>query len=153
MPSVRSVLSVLLAVLPVGAAGCDDAGLPFLEGTYQLVRAEGDPLPFSLWDSEAEGMTLLDERLMFRPDGTVERRTLRRFREGNPAQVREEWHVVEQEYRLVGRSIAVGWFTPCPPNALCIGNDTGRAGVTRVVLQSVFHTVAQGGLTLEYLRQ
>lgn len=153
MPSIRTALPVLFAVLTLGTAACDDSGLPFLEGTYQLVRAEGEPLPFSVWDSGAEGVTLLDERLTFRPDGTVERRTLRRFREGNPVQVREEWHVLEQEYRIAGRTITVGWFTPCPPNALCVGNDSGRASVTRVILQSVFHAVSQGGTALEYVRQ
>lgn len=146
-------LSVFVALLALALSGCDDDFLPFVEGTYQLVRAEGAPLPFTLWDTGAEDATLLNERLTFRSDGTVERRTLRRFREGNPVQQREEWVVMEQEYRLEGRTITVGWFTPCPPNAMCLGNDSGRASRDRVILSSVLHSDDATGVTLEYRRE
>jgi hypothetical protein len=152
MPPLRS-LSVLVALLPLAVSGCDDDFLPFMEGTYQLVRAEGASLPFTIWDTGAEDVTLLDERLIFQSDGTVERRTLRRFREGVPVQEREEWVVMEQEYRLEGRTITVGWFNPCPPNALCIANDSGRASRERVILSSMLHSDDATGVTLEYRRE
>jgi hypothetical protein len=41
------------------------------------------------------------------------------------------------EYRLGGSGrIEVGYFRPCPPNALCLANDTGSLAAGRLVLAS-----------------
>ena len=46
-----------------------------------------------------------------------------------------EWPVsVELQYRRVGTRIEVGSFTACPPNALCVANDTGTISGAGIIL-------------------
>lgn len=141
------ILSILGALTGGALAACGRAPLEStlpLSGTYMLQQANDAPLPFLLSASESERYELLSDVLLFRPRGTVIReRTIRRT---DLAAGRDTTyaHRVEQEYRLRGQVLEIGSFQPCPPNALCVGNEIGTvSGPHLEVRSSLYRTGAE----------
>lgn len=115
------------AAVAAAALGCRDPGTPAsaLTGSYALTAVNGRPLP-AVVDTGASGFgAVLADTLVFGPDGRVTRTFVLRRVEAARAGDATSHPRLDLEYRLRGTSLRVGWFTPCPPNALCIANDSG----------------------------
>jgi hypothetical protein len=122
----RNVVRCLTLVFVVSACRADDTLSPSsLAGTYVLERANASPLPLLLSASSPWRYTLLAESLTFHGGGQVIR--ARTIREENSATgvIKTIPASFNQEFRMRYRTVEIGSFTPCPPNALCVGNDTG----------------------------
>jgi len=131
----------LLLVMVLLLASCDTfstSDSEQLTGSYDLVLAGVKPVPVEVWREQGVSGVLASERLEFLVDGSVIRS--HRFVETELATGTEEVfeYTEEMEYRRSGRSIEIGRFTPCPPNALCAPNDIG--------------TLRSGGLDLASFR-
>jgi hypothetical protein len=144
------------AALLLAALGCSgDGRSPFgpselLGATYALTSVNGEPLPFTLW-TEASGAsaTLVGESLVFGAGDRVERRRVLRQTSAQGVTTTEPM-TIPQEYRRSGLAIEIGWFEPCPPNALCIGNDVGTLTSAGVRLTSNMYHVGGRPAELRY---
>jgi len=117
-----------LILVMVTLAACDAYSTSASEevtGSYDLVLAGGEPVPVEVRREHGVSSVLASERLEFLADGSVIRS--QSFVETELATGTEEVfdYTWEMEYRRSGRSIEIGRFTPCPPNALCAPNDIG----------------------------
>jgi hypothetical protein len=131
----------LLALIPIAIAACD--GFPTatsdtLSGSFVLATVEGAPLPAELWSVADFAGVLHADHLDFRPDGTVTRNYRFMITRQGTDRVEDVEMTLELEYRRRGRSIEIGRFEPCPPNALCAPNDTGRIRNGRLELESSY---------------
>ena len=154
LASLAALAALLVASL---TGGCGDANgvLPFapdggVSTRYALLSIHGQPLPATLY-TEASGASaaLLADTLVLGVTGRAERRRALRFTEATGA-VRVETVRLEVEYRRRGARIEVGWFTPCPPNALCVGNDVGWVVGDRLLVESRFYYIGNQPGALVY---
>jgi len=142
----RAIPFLLLVLLALAA--CDTFATSAsnrLTGSYELVRVGGESVPVEVWRGYGVSGVLESERLEFSADGSVIRSN--RFVETDLGTGTENVidHTWEMEYRRNGRSIEIGRFTPCPPNALCVPNDVGTVRDGRLELESSYWT--SGGRT------
>lgn len=122
----RNVVRCLTLVFLISACRAEDTVSPSsLVGTYVLERANAAPLPLLLRADAPWRSSLLAESFTFDSDGRVIR--ARTIREENSATgvIRTIPSSLNQEFRVGHRTVEIGSFTPCPPNALCVSNDTG----------------------------
>jgi hypothetical protein len=132
-PAIGAVLAILTVIACDGVPTGTDTTL---SGSFELTAVEGGPLPAEMWSDQRAVGALHADWLEFRPDGTVTRRYHFVVTEhhSDDAEVIEATH--EMEYRRRGRSVEIGRFDPCPPNAFCRPNDTGRIRSGRLELES-----------------
>jgi hypothetical protein len=92
---------------------------------YRLVSVDGQPLPAVLNARQGDTTRILWATIALDVAGNAYSADhWRRVYPPNPAE--EATLSLQQEYRISGDNITVGSFTPCPENAVCIGNKTGK---------------------------
>jgi hypothetical protein len=151
VPGLLAVSVVLAALTIVACDGFPTGTDTTLSGTFELTAVEGGPLPAEIWSDQRAAGALHADRLEFHPDGTVTRRYhfVITEHQSNEVEVIEATHAME--YRRRGRSVEIGRFDPCPPNAFCRPNDTGRIRSGRLELESSLWSLPNRP-TLTYLR-
>jgi hypothetical protein len=135
--AVRRVLQVVSVCAACAACAHEPAG-PESEvtGTYGLASVDGDTLPAVLWTEGGVTLRLGTDLLIFDGRGGVTR-TFTWQRDSLPVgMVESGTQTAVLQYRVRGDSVELGTFTPCPPNALCIGNDVGVRAPATLVLDS-----------------
>lgn len=143
---------VLLAL-----AGCrravEEPRAPAIVGSYALVSGNGVPVPLLLWrEPSGASATLRFETLTFSADGRAERSRALLLVSAAGDTTREAT-TIAQAYRVDGARVVVGWFTPCPPNALCVGNDEGTWDASGVSLESRLYWLDRQPGRLRYERR
>ena len=113
-------------------------------------RANGQPLPATLWtQDDGASATLVGESLVFGAGDRLERQRVIRQRSAQ-GETTTEASTIPLAYRRAGPSIEIGWFEPCPPNALCIANDRGTLTTSEVRLTSHMYHVGDRPAELRY---
>jgi hypothetical protein len=97
-------------------------------GLYVLESVNGQPVPASL----GGGTSVLWATLTLDVTGTAIRvnHTKSVFQNSSS----ENTYSIRAEYRVRGDSIEIGFFKPCPPGVLCIGNTLGMIADSSVAL-------------------
>ena len=119
-------LTVLVVALTLAACDAPTAVQPHLSATYGLVRVNGRHLPTVVAEGGGNRYTLLADTLQFMPDGNVRRTSLIRWVTTEP--VVSDTTYTQQftlPYVVDGRTVIMGYRTPCPPNANCVGSEQG----------------------------
>jgi hypothetical protein len=102
---------------------------------FLLESINGQPLPAIVNAAPGDTTRILSATVNFDLAGNAF--TAERWRRVYPVnQADEATLTLDQKYRITRGTIIVGSFTPCPPNALCIGNKIG--------------TITESTLTLSY---
>ena len=129
-PARRSPLA-LVAVALAGllvACGTDGVGpVPLdLDATYVLESVNGVAIPATAAEGGGQRYVLLADTLRFSRDGTVARSfAFRHVSETvSPRDTVYESRMTF-DYRTTPSGVAIGFFTPCPPNANCVGFEEG----------------------------
>ena len=122
-------LSCQKAVLFVAALtlACSEPTPPpvRLAAGFMLESINGQPLPAVLNAGPGDTTRILSATISFDLAGNAF--SADHWRRVYPVnRIEEATLSLRQEYRITGEDIAVGSFTPCPPNALCIGNKIGK---------------------------
>ena len=130
--------ALLFATLFAGC-GYDGFGVAEarFEGTYALEAVNGRTrLPATTYRAEGEEFIMLADTLRLRADGTLERTQVVRVILDTPWEQSDKVvrHVYDQEYRIDRRALTVGFFDPCPDNAMCIGPDVGTISSSAISL-------------------
>ena len=142
--------AIVLAAAACGGDGLDPARSE-LNGRYALAAAEGAPLPLVLWtESSGASAALLADTLAFTPDGRVTRTRVLRHTDARGT-VATETAAFTVEYRRRAHSIEIGRFTPCPINAICVGNDVGTLFPPVLHLRSSMYTIRNRPGLLRYV--
>ena len=113
---------------------------PPVPGRYVLVAANGRPLPAVVDSNDREfGVVLADTIELDAQGGAVRAHAFRRvYRESRTDIVARSRDELAYRQLPSGR-IEIGWFRPCPLNAICIGNDTGVVAGGRLKLVSHYY--------------
>jgi hypothetical protein len=130
--------AILFAILLAGC-GYDGFGIAEarFEGTYALEAVNGRTrLPVTTYRAGGEEFIMLADTLKLRADGTLERTQVIRV------VLDTQWEqsdnvirrVYDQAYRIDRRELTVGFFDPCPDNAMCIGPDVGTISSSAISL-------------------
>ena len=124
----KSFVLCIAVAATLFTASCDSGsitGTSSVKGLYYLERVNNTALPVVFYASESARYQLLGENLYFDGKGVVTRSQRVTYENLKTGEMRTSDASVTAEYRVKGDSIAIGYFTPCPANALCISNDAG----------------------------
>ena len=134
---IRTALLVPYTAICLLAAACASSTEPSVgaeTGRYVATTAGGRALPALLDTSAVDFGVLLADTLDLDGRGGG-RRAFALRRASTALRMDTVYHVsVELQYRRVGTRIEVGSFTACPPNALCVANDTGTISGAGIIL-------------------
>lgn len=103
-------------------------------GRYVATRINGHGAPTLVDSSTSEFAVLLADTLELDGHGGA-RRAISIHRVDPSLGIDTVYHTVRaMNYRLSGARFELGSFTPCPPNAVCMANDTGDLTVLGLLL-------------------
>jgi hypothetical protein len=125
----------LLLLLGVALmAACHDATAPSntINAQFILENVNGLPLPSILWASPQETTTVYWSTLYLNKQGQAVLSEHRRNVYQGVAT--EATYTNNYEYRLNGDQIQIGYFQPCPANAVCFGFLTGTIDGSNLAL-------------------
>jgi hypothetical protein len=105
-----------------------------LQGDFYLSQVDSRPLPALIWTSADERFLVTAESLSFDGHGTVTRTTAERFENTHTGAVRSELITRTAQYKVTNSSLEIGSFTPCPADAICVGNDIGSFSKEQISL-------------------
>ena len=95
-------------------------------GRYIARTIDGRSAPALVDSSATEFAVLLADTLELDGHGSA-RRSITLHRVDPSLGIDTVYHTVRaMHYRLNGAQFELGFFTPCPPGAICIANDTGE---------------------------
>jgi hypothetical protein len=121
-----TLAAVVLGALSLAAASCDrtlgPAGAE--AGTYVAVSAAGAPLPFTFYQSPEETFVLRADTITLDGHGHATRATTVEHLWGGQ-DLTPPTSRTSPDYRIDGEAFEIGWFSPCPPNALCVRPESG----------------------------
>jgi hypothetical protein len=130
-------LSCLKALLPAVALtmACHESTSPpsLASGVYVLESVNGQGVPAIVSASQIDTSFMLSATLTLDGAGHAIRSEHWRY-VYQPNQVEEGTFTANVEYRLTGDNIAVGFFQPCPANAIYEGNKVGKITSTTLTL-------------------
>jgi hypothetical protein len=115
-----------LAIVPL--IGCSDGTGPDegLTGTYALVLVGDIAPPAVVLEGGGQTYTLLADTLHFQENGTAQRTMVVRHVSATTTPADTTYRqVMSLPYERDGRTVTLGFHDECPPNALCIGHETG----------------------------
>jgi hypothetical protein len=146
----RNVVRCLTLVVLISACRAEDTVSPnSLLGTYFLEQANSAPLPLLLSASAPWRYSLVAESLTFDGDGRVARARIIREENSATGKISTITSSLGLQYRVGRRTVEIGSFTPCPANALCVGNDTGV--VTGETISLVSNSYNRAQLTYRWM--
>lgn len=152
---IRQIIALALAPCLSSLAGCSDGMGPDDtngEAAFALHSVNGRSLPTTVAEGGGERYVLVADTLRFSADGTVARTTVVRHLSTSSlyppdATYHQEWDL---PYVLEGIRLTIGYRDPCPPNALCVGFETGT--FTPTGLRVVGRLLWPGDPILEFHR-
>ena len=141
LPSLKSC--AILSTALFAGCGYDGFGIADarFEGTYALQAVNGTTrLPVTTWNADGEQFIMVADTLRFTANGTLERTQVVRVVLDTPWEKadRVTRRVLAQKYRIDGRDLSIGYFEPCPDNAMCIGPDEGTISTSAIWLTVQF---------------
>jgi hypothetical protein len=135
LPFAPLALVALLFAVACNEADGPRVGLPpgAEAGTYVLRTVNGRGVP-AITDSSATefGVLEADTVTLDGRGGVMRGMSLRRESTVYGTSVARQRFA--ESYRLNGAAIEIGFFSPCPPNALCIQNEMGTVDVRTMTL-------------------
>ena len=131
----RSPLALAAMFVLFTLQACQDTTVPGgTAGTFALRDIASTALPVTYYSGTDGTYTVLADTIELDGAGNVNRTFLIRRTASIYGADTVYRNRGVQEYRLDGTRIEIGSFKPCPPDALCAANDTGRfyGGVMRL---------------------
>jgi hypothetical protein len=125
--------------------GCHDSTAPIRIPTqFVLENINGRPLPTYLAPTPGLTPDILSASLTFEEDGKAVMTEHRREFDGTETTVRNTF-----DYRIHGNNVEVGSFTPCAPNANCLGTYKGTISGAALSLTIVAFSI-DGSIIYNY---
>lgn len=123
----RGITAALLLALACSSCSTPTAVTPQLSATYVLASASGSALPIVISKDGGERHTLHADTLRFEPDGLVHLTAVIGFSGSPSLGARDSTYArrITLQYVIEGCSFVMGRLTPCPPNANCVGPESG----------------------------
>jgi hypothetical protein len=118
---------VVMCLIALAGVSCREptSVSPQLRATYALVRVNGSYLPTVVAEGGGQRYTLFADTLQFELDGRVRRTQVVRWVSTDMAPGDTTYtQRMTLPYSIDGKSLVMGYTTPCPPNANCIGFDS-----------------------------
>ena len=117
-------LKALMLASFVAIACRDSTAPPAVAGSYFLSGVNGQQLPTTIYSVPTATIIVIGARILLTPDGNaVLTETQRYTYQGVTDETPSTYHL---KYRVSGANITIGTFTPCAPNANCIGAFVGK---------------------------
>lgn len=127
----RPLPALTLVAVLLALSSCQDATAPVASGIFVLRDIAGDTPPVTYYSGTDGTYSVLADTIELDGAGTAYRTLLIRRTASIYGADTVYGTRRPMEYRAEGTRIEIGSFRPCPINALCVANDTGRIeGVT-----------------------